>query len=1038
MKILYTLSVVMLFKVIFICGQLMAQTTPDLVKKMMPNPVPASPNVGALGKYGDYPVSYFTGLPEISIPIYEVQSGALSIPITLSYHASGIKPTDVGSWVGTGWSLSTGGQISRSLNGRADESIGNGYSLFPLNPSPSLTQSYYYLANAANNISDLEPDVFSYSFRGRSGKFMWTYSNGPYLFPYAPIKINSTTGLNTFEITDEDGVISRFGQNGSVENSTTSDGINLPTGGRSAWHLTEMVAPNTDDQIVIDYQSAGSFSMRDISYSFTVSDACMASIGASCPPEQPPHAQLYNIDSSGDQMGPSTIWFDNGRVKFFLNALNREDVSTLKYLDRIEIQNIDGTVVHKTIKFIYSNFTSANGSKASLKLDEVQVRDMDAPVQTYKFGYFTNTVSWRRGDNTDLKARDLWGYYNGATGNTDLLLPKTIPYIPNVGPATTVSFGGAFNRNVNPAYVKEGVLNKITFPTGGFTEFDYESNKYLKDGTPTLTGGLRVTKITSNDGSISPPIVRTYKYGANESGYGEPNFWEAQFNYTGSQYYIDDSCWPPFTRVSSRTRTYQSSVAYSYEANPIMYPYVAEHIGDLQDTNGKTSYVFDGGVAVNDITYFVPASGKFYRNSLAWKRGQLTNKAVYDKNNNKLSEVLVNYTTLKHESRHVGFGVHQYSQIPKRTCLLGIPEGGGLNEMGEEFYENAFYWQPYYQNSGSSLEASRVENNFELGNVNKFVSTLTTNVYHPEKLQLLQNSKSASNGTVWTVNKYPFDFFLNLNASSTGEAEGLYMLNQKNIITKPIETYTYLQKDGTDRVLSGTITTFLKNSTNTNQVVANGIYLWESISPVPITSYAPISINAANSGITMDSKFVRRIDMIKYDQLGNLLSLSKTNDIRVAYLYGYNKTLPIAEATNALDTEIFVQNFEELTGMETQSPHTGKKYKSGNYTVLFTKPNSRNYIVEYWYLSGTNWIYATNTYSNGMTLTGGTAIDNVRVYPSDARMKTYTYAPGIGISSVLDENGRILHYNYDLFGRLSYIKNEQGGIEKQYSYNYKN
>jgi len=54
----------------------------------MPQPVPASPNVAALAKFGDYQVSHFTGLPEISIPIFEVKNGSLSIPITLSYHAS--------------------------------------------------------------------------------------------------------------------------------------------------------------------------------------------------------------------------------------------------------------------------------------------------------------------------------------------------------------------------------------------------------------------------------------------------------------------------------------------------------------------------------------------------------------------------------------------------------------------------------------------------------------------------------------------------------------------------------------------------------------------------------------------------------------------------------------------------------------------------------------------------------------------------------------------------------------------------------------
>src|SRR5580698_7637476 len=65
----------------------------------------ASPTAASLGKYGDFPVSYNTGLPQISIPIYTVKAGSLSLPISLSYHASGLKVQEEASWVGAGWSL---------------------------------------------------------------------------------------------------------------------------------------------------------------------------------------------------------------------------------------------------------------------------------------------------------------------------------------------------------------------------------------------------------------------------------------------------------------------------------------------------------------------------------------------------------------------------------------------------------------------------------------------------------------------------------------------------------------------------------------------------------------------------------------------------------------------------------------------------------------------------------------------------------------------------------------------------------------------
>jgi hypothetical protein len=74
----------------------------------MPRPVPQSPNVASLGQYGTYQVNLYTGLPDISIPLFEATSGSLKAPITLSYHAAGIRYTDQASWVGLGWSFPSG------------------------------------------------------------------------------------------------------------------------------------------------------------------------------------------------------------------------------------------------------------------------------------------------------------------------------------------------------------------------------------------------------------------------------------------------------------------------------------------------------------------------------------------------------------------------------------------------------------------------------------------------------------------------------------------------------------------------------------------------------------------------------------------------------------------------------------------------------------------------------------------------------------------------------------------------------------------
>lgn len=76
---------------------------------------PKAPNVSGLLQYVDCPVSYYTGTPEISIPLYEIDMQDVKIPITLNYHASGIRVSQEATWVGLGWSLECGGVVSRTV-----------------------------------------------------------------------------------------------------------------------------------------------------------------------------------------------------------------------------------------------------------------------------------------------------------------------------------------------------------------------------------------------------------------------------------------------------------------------------------------------------------------------------------------------------------------------------------------------------------------------------------------------------------------------------------------------------------------------------------------------------------------------------------------------------------------------------------------------------------------------------------------------------------------------------------------------------------
>lgn len=96
-----------------ISGIVYSQSNPiDYSQQLkMPTVLPASPDAAAIDKFGNIPVSYETGVPDISIPIYSIKCGNLSWPVSLSYHAGGIKVDEIASSAGLGWSLNAPGVI---------------------------------------------------------------------------------------------------------------------------------------------------------------------------------------------------------------------------------------------------------------------------------------------------------------------------------------------------------------------------------------------------------------------------------------------------------------------------------------------------------------------------------------------------------------------------------------------------------------------------------------------------------------------------------------------------------------------------------------------------------------------------------------------------------------------------------------------------------------------------------------------------------------------------------------------------------------
>lgn len=258
-------------------------------------------------------------------------------------------------------------------------------------------------------------------------------------------------------------------------------------------------------------------------------------------------------------------------------------------------------------------------------------------------------------------------------------------------------------------------------------------------------------------------------------------------------------------------------------------------------------------------------------------------------------------------------------------------------------------------------------------------------VYYPIKTEITDYDADGKNPVVITSN---------------------FAYNSYNLLSQKIETdskgikKTTLYKYPFDFTSDPTLTSMtsahilspvVETSTSVNNPTSTPVSLTHTNYYAPYTGiYVPSNIQIQKGSNTIET----RQQFNQYDQLGNLLETQKTNDVKEVFLWGYNKQYPVAKVVGS--DYATVSSFVSQTILD-------------NASLTYTDADIR------------------------------TELQKIRdgLANTKAQVTTYTYAPLMGMTSMTDPAGRTTYYEYDSFGRLQTIKDQNGNVVKTYDYQYK-
>ena len=1013
--------------------------------------VGASPAAAGATRYADYYVSYGLGLADISIPLYEVKSHSLTLPISLSYDSGGIRVDDVSGPAGLGWTLEAGGVITRTVMG-LDDNTAVGWPDRPSgDPTDTGFQNYTYLSDVSKGAQDSAADLYSFNFCGHRGSFYIDWNTSPYtIIPTSATDLKIEVVSSGFKITDTDGTQYLFTQQ---ETSARFTSITLPFYGAgsspedypqsmapiTAWYLTEIIAMDGTDSIRLYYKNTygnlvttrhASTRTYQVTYKYQYSGSYLWRTSSGTWDSFPAVSYLegaYVTETTWTPHYLDHITFAGGRVDFKYKQ-NTTSPTTVRrsypyVLDYIMVKSFlpgssTGTEVFR------ATFTLPFQSldKRNLLTGITLTGRGSTAIETYTLTYIN------AGTAMDPNSKDLFGYYNGA-GNSN-----GTGFLRLFGNSNTFNEQVA-DRGYNSNYVSYLSLESIETSSGSKTKFQYEGSSISTSAPGVLFNsfgvGHRIKRISTYDLSGGgETLVRKRDFTYSSPGITIPAyaFKHAAFM-TLTEIYredlLDGSPWwclysgyHPIPRTLTVAFSDQSVLpGVPLENARIYYGSVTERVSGPSSSSPsyRTDYVFD------------TTGAEHSQMGMAWNPG--TAHDNHDDANNSPGGHL--YHFFQRPPQYIHLNVYETSLDLSQAWYHFVPED--FPQLTSPTTVRKYKWQ---------------------GNTDKIVSQ-TTNEYSMNRDTLrvglrVRNMITSGDESYLSNVQHTLDYYrVGINQrikwyrlTKTTETETL----DDNSTQSAITTYTYIPaaSPSTSIPATGTVlspktrTTIFGSGTNARtylwsytypteiasnvpwayQIVSRGYrqpvveavtatagsstatttrsVVWAAFSPpdtTGMTIYRPntVSITRKEPGSSTTVNVGPNVTYGAYDRHGNILQVKQDNELPVVYIWGYGGLRPVMEVTGGtfaqVRTKIGTNNVTSMSDGTTTSSQL-----TSARTSLESSTNP--YMLVSWYL----------------------------------------YDIPFGISQASDVSGRLTQYEYDGAGRLTTVKDAGGNRVNTYTY----